>query len=333
MSGGWLIRAASAPRWGGGHVTRCRALALALRAHGPVAFLLDADDGGWRARLEAEGFVVAREAPRARLSGCVLDHYDLPAAERAALRARADALAALYDGGGAPPDGADLLIASGLEPGRTSVAGVPALCGPAYALLDPRFRRAPTRAAGETVARVVLAFGLRDSGNATSVAIEAARRAGLDAELVATLGAGAPHRAEAERRLAAFGRGRLAVDEPDMPGLLASADLVLGAGGVGLFERMALGVPSITLICADNQRAGAEAAAQAGATLLLGRADEVDAGAFAEALRALAADPAARARQSAQGRALVDGRGAERAAQALAALTERRATQAAAMSR
>jgi len=51
----------------------------------------------------------------------------------------------------------------------------------------------------------------------------------------------------------------------DMPGFLAGFGRSIGAGGVSLLERCALGLPSLAIILADNQRGFAQAVAKAGA--------------------------------------------------------------------
>lgn len=52
--------------------------------------------------------------------------------------------------------------------------------------------------------------------------------------------------------------------------LMRKADLALGAGGVTMWERCYLGLPSIVTIVAENQRESTEAAAEAGAVWNLG---------------------------------------------------------------
>jgi spore coat polysaccharide biosynthesis predicted glycosyltransferase SpsG len=118
------------------------------------------------------------------------------------------------------------------------------------------------------------------------------------------------------RRAAALG-SELVVDAPDLVAQLAQVDLAIGAGGVGLLERMAAGVPSIGLAIADNQRANLEGAAARGAVRFLGPAREVSAERLAAEIAALADDAGSRAAMTRAGRALVDGRGADRVAAAL----------------
>ena len=43
------------------------------------------------------------------------------------------------------------------------------------------------------------------------------------------------------------------VETLDMAGLMSRADLAIGAGGSSTWERACLGLPSLTLILADNQ--------------------------------------------------------------------------------
>jgi spore coat polysaccharide biosynthesis predicted glycosyltransferase SpsG len=46
----------------------------------------------------------------------------------------------------------------------------------------------------------------------------------------------------------------LHVDPPSMPELMIACDVALGAGGSTAWERACLGLPSIAIILADNQR-------------------------------------------------------------------------------
>jgi UDP-2,4-diacetamido-2,4,6-trideoxy-beta-L-altropyranose hydrolase len=96
--------------------------------------------------------------------------------------------------------------------------------------------------------------------------------------------------------------------------LMAVADLALGAGGVMLWERLRLGVPSLVISTAPNQRAQIATAVTAGAIWPLGDHSEATADGIAEAIRALAADEATLYTMAEAGRSLVDGRGAVRLA-------------------
>lgn len=95
---------------------------------------------------------------------------------------------------------------------------------------------------------------------------------------------------------------------------LAEADLAVGAGGVSTWERCCLGLPTVLLVIADNQRDIAQAVAQAGAAVLLGHPDTLEAGTIYGAIKVLAGD-ADRLRQMAECAAAVcDGTGADRVA-------------------
>ena len=127
------------------------------------------------------------------------------------------------------------------------------------------------------------------------------------------------HAALAKKIIALGPRGRLVLDVPDMVGALDEADFVIGAGGVSLMERMAAGVPSLTLLLAENQRLLVEGAARLGATIdgsKLAR-DE-----FTGALQAVFADTGARVSMAAAGRTAIDGEGATRVAERLLALCD-----------
>ena len=102
-----------------------------------------------------------------------------------------------------------------------------------------------------------------------------------------------------------------------MAGLMAAADLALGTTGVTTWERCCLGLPAVTVTSADNQEPIAAAMADARLLVHLGAVEAVSAAQIADAVRGLRAAPALTRAMADAGRALVDGRGAQRVARRL----------------
>jgi spore coat polysaccharide biosynthesis predicted glycosyltransferase SpsG len=78
-----------------------------------------------------------------------------------------------------------------------------------------------------------------------------------------------------------------------------------------------MGLPTITLVLADNQQRIAASLSERGVMLSLGRAEQASEEQLERAVGELAENAALRRTLSTQARALVDGRGAERVAAAL----------------
>ncbi len=73
----------------------------------------------------------------------------------------------------------------------------------------------------------------------------------------------------------------------NMAGILSRADVAIGAGGVGALERCCLGLPTLTLTTAANQRANINGLIQAKAVLHLGEVEAVPEGAIGSAISRL----------------------------------------------
>ncbi|GGS17766.1 GNAT family N-acetyltransferase [Actinokineospora fastidiosa] len=110
---------------------------------------------------------------------------------------------------------------------------------------------------------------------------------------------------------------------PDLPALLASADLVISAAGVTLLELCCLGVPTAVAVIADNQVPNYTAAVAQG--LAAGLGDLTDPAAV-DTLHHLLITPTARHDLARAASRAVDGHGARRILDAAAQLTVRRAT-------
>jgi UDP-2,4-diacetamido-2,4,6-trideoxy-beta-L-altropyranose hydrolase len=324
---------------GGGHVMRCLTLAEALGRAGAVcafattpeaAAVLDAFAPKALARLAVPagevGGAVAAAAEAVRAWGAravVLDHYGAGLAEEAALRRAAPMLVVLDDL--KRPHACDLVLDSSLGRSAADYPGLAALTGPAFALVRPAFAasRAESlarRARGGAVARLLIGLGLTDVGAITGRVVDAVLPTLGEVGVDVVVGAGAASLSGLRHLAARDPRLALHVDTPDMAALTARADLAIGAGGSSVWERCCLGLPALTLVLADNQRANSDALARTGAVLTLdATAADFDAR-LALAVGGLVADPGLRARMSAAAAGLCDGLGAERVAARMLAL-------------
>ncbi|MEQ8667366.1 MAG: glycosyltransferase [Rhodospirillales bacterium] len=302
---------------------------LAVDTSSKPCFLLDDDGTDWIDAVEAAGFThVAGTSPAGEWTGAVLDGYAFTSYEIESLRKTIGGgpLVCIEEAGDAV-DHADLIVDYGCHRSGDTAAGKPALLGPTYALLDDRFADVPARPVPPAASSVLVTFGAFDSVNATGLALDALAEIAPDAAAIRVtiaIGGRSPHRDEIERRVGAFpGDVALLVDAGDMAGLLGDADLVVGSGGVSLIERMALGVPSVTVAQNDVQVAGIAGAARENATRFAGKIDDLTPEGLAGELAALIADASARKAMSDAGRKLVDGRGARRVAEHLCGLIAR----------
>lgn len=345
------VRADAGPQLGSGHVARCLTLAAALRARGALVHFICGDGPGhMAARIAAAGCGVVlvpaglnerddAAATRAALqqggsTGCdwlVVDHYGLGIAWETALRPACRHLLAIDDLADRPHD-ADVLLDQNLGRRAGDYAQLlpphaRRLVGPAFALLRPEFAAArgaclARRAGGRRWNQLLVSLGGADPQQATLHVLRALAACRLPAGCTVTvvLGALAHTRAAVEDLLPALPFAAwLQVDVDDMATLLAKADLAIGAAGGSAWERCCVGLPSLLLVLADNQRPGTTALLAAGAALALGEPTHL-AASLPSALRLLDDNPGRLAAMARAAAGVTDGQGAGRVADALLAL-------------
>lgn len=212
----------------------------------------------------------------------VVDHYALDAKWETRLHAHCGRLFVIDDLADREHD-CDLLLdqnlgrAAGdyrpLVPPRCEV-----LAGASYALLRPEFAslRAASlqrrRSAG--MCQLLIALGGVDKDNVTGQLLLALEDCELPAgsRVVVAMGARAPWVSNVRDAAARLPHAtEVLVGTEQMAELMAASDLAIGAAGTMAWERCCLGLPALTLVLADNQRAGAHALAAAGASLPLDR--------------------------------------------------------------
>lgn len=234
-------------------------------------------------------------------SWLVVDHYAIGAAWQRRVVARLPVKVAVIDGLADRRHDCDMLLDpvfsqhadhrwKGLVPNDCQV-----FAGPQHAVIRPEFRaaRQTRRQVTGTERRIFIAFGGVDARNATGFAVDAV--AGLDPEATRVnviVGPGCPHQADIAR--SCVGRTNFSVHfRPDNLGaLMAGADLAIGSGGTMMWERCFMGLPSLIVSIADNERAAAAGLDTLGAGRYLGDLADVTQTALWEETRSLLDDAA-----------------------------------------
>ncbi|MBK5931288.1 UDP-2,4-diacetamido-2,4,6-trideoxy-beta-L-altropyranose hydrolase [Halochromatium salexigens] len=288
----------------------------------------------------------AKPAAQQQPDWLIVDHYALDATWEQRLRPAIVRILVIDDLANRRHD-CDLLLDQNLAPeAEARYAGLlPAsaqcLLGPSYALLRPEYAATrqglercrytspipsvvaaqgdePDPLEQQPVRRVLIFFGGTDPDDLSGRALEALSAPALSALSVdLVIGANNPHRerltALAQRR----GNTQLHPPRPHLANLMAEADLAIGAGGTTTWERCCLGLPSLVISIAENQRPACEALAAAGVIAYLGHQDVVTVERLRDAVQTLRNDAQQRQRLSAVSAACVDGNGARRVSLAM----------------
>ena len=316
-----------------GHIMRCRALAKVLTDRGwdcyfavsPASRTLSNDIDAIVVPAGDEGALVVREMVAAKHIDClVVDHYGLDAQFECTAGAAAR-LVLVIDDLANRTHHCNLLV--DLNPGRTPAdyagrtpASTRLLLGPRHALLRAEFaeRHATWQGFRQQVPiRLIATLGGADPDNVSSRVIEALpalRRQAMKSLLV--VAPSNPRRPELLARAASVGV-EVAVNPPNLVALMADADIAISGGGTTCLEFACLGIPAVVIVVAENQRAIAGAVSKAGAADILDDRDGLDPRRLSDAVERIAQDVELRRRMTKAGRALVDGRGAARVADAI----------------
>ena len=328
---------------GFGHAMRSNAFATLLDQLGWRVFwaLSESSVGFLRESAPPGAIVAVPEGPAdaqaaAVLKACgrcdllVVDHYGDMLAFETAMRG-AGATVAVFDDLIEAGSDADVVLNPAPDIAATDYAGIAKpgtrfLLGPSHAILRAQFAAARSAVAARiatqsTIERVLVAFGGTDPANGTGVALRALSETGLS-RIDVMLGSKARHLEAVRDQVAKLGsRARLALDVSEVAAMMAEADLVIGAPGTGTWERACLGLPSLMVGIAENQRINAAAMARRGAALVCGfLATDGEASVIAairDNLGRLRGDPALYRRMHAAALALCDGRGVQRLAAAV----------------
>lgn len=356
------IRADAFPAIGIGHLMRCLCIADVLRAKGhSIRFASRAlpqhlqeliarrghaltmlslwetmPAGIWDADLQTRDAneTAAALADAGELHWMIVDHYSLGPSWESGMRRLAPQIMVIDDLGRAHD--CDVLLDQNFyrNAAQRYAGKVPAHCkvllGPSHALLRPEFEQTArtVQPRDGDVRRILVFLGGMDTENWTGRVLNAIQALGrTDLALDVVIGQLHPARAAIESLCAAMPDAQCHVQTDRMPELFARADLAVGAGGGATWERCVLGVPTLALCIASNQREVLSEGSREGFVCVPDDAT-LSEEALTAHLRSLLANAGYRNLLSRKGMALVDGRGARRVAAELqnVGISMRRAT-------
>jgi UDP-2,4-diacetamido-2,4,6-trideoxy-beta-L-altropyranose hydrolase len=210
----------------------------------------------------------------------IVDHYALDARWERALAPHYRKLMVIDDLADRP-HASDLLLDQTF--GRDAADYLPLvpadcrlLCGSQYALLRPEFSGlrpySLERRANPALRELLITMGGVDKDNATGQVLQALRACPLpaDCRITVVMGATAPWLEEVRMQAQDMPwLTHVLVGVTDMAQLMADSDLAIGAAGSTSWERCCLGVPTIMLVLADNQRKIAQSLEQSGGAKLI----------------------------------------------------------------
>jgi UDP-2,4-diacetamido-2,4,6-trideoxy-beta-L-altropyranose hydrolase len=335
------VRVDASLELGTGHVMRCLTLAGMLRARGArILFICREHPGHLCDLIQQRGFEVRRlpasaadaegtlgatwqddadqssaavRSWRGTVDLLVVDHYGIDRDWEEALRGVA-ARVLVMDDLADRPHSCDVLLDQGLHdaPGERYAGLVDAstrvFVGPCYAMLRPEFDRFVARQR-DGLQRALVFFGGTDPSGETLKVLAALRTLASEApESLFVLGPVHPQAAEIKRTATGL-RGITIVDVTDeMARLMADADVGIGTCGGAAWERCALGLPSLVVVNADNQRDDARILGALGAIRNLGDAQSTTVEQWTTEIRALRRDAGALTAMSRAAAAVMRGR-------------------------
>lgn len=208
----------------------------------------------------------------------VVDHYALDHRWEEALRPHYQNIMVIDDLADRRHD-CDVLLDQNLGRSAQDYGGLlkphtATLIGPQYALLRPEFAQLRSQSLARRtqpqLKHLLITMGGVDKDNATGQVLQALTACHLLADLRITvvMGPHAPYLADVKQQATQMPRPtQVLVGVSEMAQLMSDSDLCIGAAGSTSWERCCLGLPTLLLVLADNQLAGARALAHCGAVL------------------------------------------------------------------
>jgi UDP-2,4-diacetamido-2,4,6-trideoxy-beta-L-altropyranose hydrolase len=206
----------------------------------------------------------------------VVDHYTLDAQWERTLSSAVDKIMVIDDLANRPHECTLLLdqtFGRSVEDYQPWVSdNCQLLCGSQYALLRPEFAElrpySLQRRSKPELRQLLIAMGGVDKDNVTGQVLDVLRNSDLpaDCNIIVVMGVTAPWLESIKQQAQTLPwHTDVKVGVSNMAQLMADSDLAIGAAGATSWERCCLGLPTVMIVLADNQRTIARNLYKAGA--------------------------------------------------------------------
>ncbi|WP_103668828.1 UDP-2,4-diacetamido-2,4,6-trideoxy-beta-L-altropyranose hydrolase [Pseudanabaena sp. BC1403] len=332
-----IVRADASAQIGTGHVMRCLALSQTWRVLGGQAiFMLANKSPSLEARLRFEGMEVvylsgeagSNEDAQQTLDLCqqfsaqwiILDGYHFGAAYQKAIKNFDVSLLFFDDNGHADHYYADLIlnqnISAKIDLYQSREPYTQLLLGTQYVLLRKEFLSWKNwqRVINPIASKILVTLGGSDPDNVTLKVIQALQIVkSNNLEVIVVVGGSNPHY---EKLQAEVAKSRTLItlqrNVSNMPELMAWADIAIAAGGSTNWELAFMGLPSLVITVADNQKESIAELDRQGVITNLGWHQDLSIEWISFTLQKLICDRLNQKKMSQQGQQIVDGEGVMR---------------------
>lgn len=338
------VRADADGTIGTGHIMRCIALAQAWQDQGgEVTFISHCKSEALSERIQREGFrfvALAHTFPDPydlqltlstlksegadQKNWLVLDGYHFTPEYQKIIRDERIRLLVIDDMNHLPYYHADLLLNQNIHAPELTYhcdEDTTMLMGTQYVLLRREFLkyRNFTRQIPAQARNILVTLGGADPDNMTLKVIETLKLLDEpDISVRILVGPENPHQKALRKAIGtAHFKTELLIKPPNMPELMAWADLAISAGGSTCWELAFMGVPSLIVVIAENQRDVAKGLERAEIFKTVGLYKAVNNDVLVTRLSALVRDKKLREKKSRLGRQLINGKGAKNIVHAL----------------
>ncbi|MBD2201233.1 UDP-2,4-diacetamido-2,4,6-trideoxy-beta-L-altropyranose hydrolase [Calothrix sp. FACHB-1219] len=332
-----VIRTDASSNIGTGHLMRCLALAHVWQAKvGEPIFVISTETMHLEARLTAENFQIfylpahlhshedARETSRIaqelNAKWVIVDGYNFDSDYQKIIKNSGLNLLFIDDYGHAKRYYADLVLNQNISGDNDLYSNrelyTQILLGNNYVLLRREFLQWKEwqRYHPPIASKLLITMGGADTNNVTLKIIQALNILKINGiEAIVVVGGSNSH--YEQLRLASQNSQfpiRLEKNVTNMPELMAWADVAITAGGSTCWELAFMGLPSLILSLAENQKAIAQKLDYMGVSIYLGWHEDVSAAEIGSALTDLLIAAHTRVEMTRRGQELVDGEGSKR---------------------
>ncbi|MEP9411505.1 MAG: UDP-2,4-diacetamido-2,4,6-trideoxy-beta-L-altropyranose hydrolase [Candidatus Brocadia sp.] len=333
-----VFRADASVDIGTGHIYRCLTLAEAVKNRGAdILFICREEKGSLIDFVKKKGYYVyplpagidfnkdlrlsieILKGQKKMPDWLVVDHYGIDIKWESLMRPLVKKIMVIDDLADRKHD-CDILLDQNYNKNSSRYNGlIPENCiqilGPEYALVRPQFREARENLKKESgeVKRILVFMGGADPTNETGKALKAAKLLNSDNIAVdVVIGVLNPFKNKIINMAKQMPNTTCYFNVNNMAELMSSADISIGASGSSTWERCCVGLPSIVMVLADNQKEIAQELERQDVAVNLGWHENVTEMDIRDAVQNLLADSDKRRSMGLKGKMMVDGNGALR---------------------